>query len=188
MPAAKSTPSITLDVPAAAVRAELEKILSAQAFSNSGRQSRFLRFVVEQALDGRGPQLKEYLIGVDVYDRGEGYDPRVDTIVRVEASRLRSRLAEYYKTEGHADPIRIGLPRGSYVPTFETIVAPAAPPALGRKPLILASAAVLVLLGLGIWWARRSRAVEPAPGRRPSRCCLLPTSARRRTRSISATA
>ena len=127
MPSAEPTPPNAAGVSAAAVRAELDKILSAQAFANSGRQSRFLRFVVEQTLDGRGPQLKEYPIGVEVYDRGEGYDPRVDTIVRVEASRLRSRLAEYYKTEGLADPLRIDLPRGSYVPSFTPIVAPAAP-------------------------------------------------------------
>jgi len=148
----------------------LDKILAAQTFANSGRQSRFLRFVVEQTLDGRGPQLKEYLIGVEVYDRGEGYDPRVDTIVRVEASRLRSRLADYYKTEGQGDPVRIDLPRGSYVPSFESTGADGCAaacevrPTLRRKPLVLSVSAVLVLLGVGIWLARRARPAEPAPG------------------------
>jgi serine/threonine-protein kinase len=147
------------------VRAELEKILGSQNFANSGRQSRFLRFVVEQALDGLGPQLKEYLIGVEVYDRGEGYDPRVDTIVRVEASRLRSRLADYYKSEGQTDPIRVELPRGSYVPTFEATgatgaIADTSRPTLSRKPLLAAAAAVVILLAAGVWLARRARPAD----------------------------
>jgi adenylate cyclase len=165
VPAAKPLPTSIPEIPAAAIRAELDKVLAAQSFANSGRQSRFLRFVVEQALEGRGPHLKEYLIGVEVYDRGEGYDPRVDTIVRVEASRLRSRLADYYKSEGQGDPVRIELPRGSYVPAFETIAA--APvetrPALQRKPLLLSAAAVLVLLAAGIWLARRTRPNSVVP-------------------------
>ncbi|MCC6860293.1 MAG: hypothetical protein IT158_17120 [Bryobacterales bacterium] len=80
--------------------------------------SRFLRFVVEQALAGRGSELKEYLVGVEVFDRGEGYDPRVDPIVRVEARRLRSKLSAYYESEGAADPVRIDLPTGRYCPRF----------------------------------------------------------------------
>jgi TolB-like protein/Tfp pilus assembly protein PilF len=153
------------DIPTPAVRAELEKILAARAFANSGRQSRFLRFVVEQALEGRGPQLKEYLIGVEVYDRGDGYDPRVDTIVRVEASRLRSRLAEYYKNEGRADPLRIDLPRGTYIPSFEQIAAPP-PPSADRRNLLAGAAAALLVVGIAIAWAMHNRptpAVSPAP-------------------------
>jgi serine/threonine-protein kinase len=164
VPAAKPLPSSVPDVPAADVRAELDKILAAQSFANSGRQSRFLRFVVEQTIEGRGPQLKEYLIGVEVYDRGEGYDPRVDTIVRVEASRLRSRLAEYYKTEGQGDCGRIDLPRGSYVPAFETSCVFKAPASLRRRPLARAGVAVVVLLALGIWLSRRIHPAEASLG------------------------
>jgi hypothetical protein len=79
---------------------------------------RFLHFTVEQELKGEGDKLKEYQIGVEVFDRKESYDPRIDPIVRVEASRLRSKLKEYYSNEGREDPVLIEFPKGSYVPVF----------------------------------------------------------------------
>ena len=100
------------------VRAALGRILASPLFSGAERLSRFLRFAVEQVLDGHGDRLKEYVLGVEVFDRDERYDPRLDSIVRVEARRLRSKLAEYYASEGAADPIVIELPKGSYVPRF----------------------------------------------------------------------
>jgi hypothetical protein len=78
-----------------------------------------LRFIVEQALLGN--QLKETLLGVEVFGRIPSYDPRLDGVVRVEAVKLRSRLKEYYETEGAADPIRIDLPKGGYLPSFATV-------------------------------------------------------------------
>ncbi len=81
--------------------------------------SRLLRYVVEKTLAGEADQLKEYAVGVEVFDRDDKYDPRLDSIVRVEAGRLRSRLDEYYNGEGAASPIRINLPRGGYVAQFE---------------------------------------------------------------------
>src|SRR5690242_20370083 len=92
--------------------------------------SRFLRFTVEQALSGHAADLKEYLIGVEVFDRKSEYDSRVDPIVRVEARRLRSKLRKYYESEGRDDAIRIEFPTGSYVPQFkgpQSESAPAAP-------------------------------------------------------------
>ena len=74
----------------AAVRAPLERVLASPLFSASERLSRFLRFAVEQVLEGHGDRLKEYVLGVEVFDRDERYDPRLDSIVRVEARRLRS--------------------------------------------------------------------------------------------------
>src|SRR5215510_7133587 len=82
---------------AEAVQAELEKIVASQTFANSERMTRFLRFTVEQTLQGRGDQIKEYLLGLEVFDRNQSYDPRIDPIVRVEAGRLRSKLSEYYE-------------------------------------------------------------------------------------------
>ncbi|MCC6362959.1 MAG: hypothetical protein IT165_05510 [Bryobacterales bacterium] len=79
---------------------------------------RFLRFTVEQAIEGRAGELKEYLIGIEVFDRKATYDPRVDPIVRVEARRLRAKLQQYYRSAGGEDPIRIEFPTGSYVPQF----------------------------------------------------------------------
>src|SRR4030095_1222453 len=94
----------------AAVRGQLEKVLLSAAFARAERMSRFLRFIVEETLQGRGCQLKEYLIGVEGFDRQESYDPRTDPVVRGEARRLRSKLMEYYEQEGRKDQIRIHLP------------------------------------------------------------------------------
>ena len=80
--------------------------------------SRFLQFVVDEALKGDADRLKEYVIGVEVFDRDEQYDPRVDSIVRVEAGRLRIKIQEYYNGPGDEDVIIIQLPKGSYSPKF----------------------------------------------------------------------
>jgi tetratricopeptide (TPR) repeat protein len=106
-------------VPAAEIRSQLDLILRSRAFIQSHRIRRFLQFVVEESLLGQPHRLKEYLIGLEVFDRREAFDPRVDSIVRVEARRLRYKLEEYYRTEGREDAIRIVLRKGSYVPIFE---------------------------------------------------------------------
>ena len=100
------------------VRAALERVLAAPEFVNATRLSRFLRFAAEKALAGAGAELKEYLLGVEVFDRGQDFDPRLDPIVRVEAGRLRGKLQEYYEGGGQSDPVRIVFRKGSYAPTF----------------------------------------------------------------------
>ena len=103
----------------AEIRAELDRILRSRVFIHSRRIRRFLQFVVEECLLQKHHRLKEYLIGIEVFNRQEAFDPRVDSIVRVEARRLRSKLDEYYTSEGRDATIRIQLRKGSYVPTFE---------------------------------------------------------------------
>ena len=116
--------------PAADVRVQLDRILASPGFVNADRLSRFLRFVVERTLAGEGDQLKEYLLGTEVFDRSADYDPRLDSIVRVEARRLRAKLAEYYAGPGQGDPIVIGVDKGSYVARFDAAPSAAtAPPA-----------------------------------------------------------
>jgi adenylate cyclase len=100
------------------VRAQLERVLASEGFAGSGRLSRLLRYLVERTLAGEAEALKEYAVGSDVFDRGADYDPRLDSIVRVEARRLRAKLDEYYRGPGVNDPITIEVPRGSYVPVF----------------------------------------------------------------------
>lgn len=100
------------------VRAELEKILASSTFVRSQRISRFLRYTVEQTLAGQGDSLKEYLIATEVYDKPETMDPRFDPIVRVEAGRLRSKLREYYETDGREDEVIISFRKRSYAPAF----------------------------------------------------------------------
>jgi TolB-like protein len=105
-------------IPVEAITAELDRILTSKGFANAGRLSRLLRYVVERTLAGEADQLKEYAVGVEVFDRDDKYDPRLDSIVRVEAGRLRSRLDEYYNSEGAQDEVRIVLPRGGYSAQF----------------------------------------------------------------------
>ncbi len=102
----------------AEVSASLDRILESDGFRNSERLRRFLRLTVEATLAGQGTQLKEYSLGRDAFDRGPDYDPRTDSIVRVEAQRLRRKLKEYYEGAGSFDPVRIELHSGSYVPEF----------------------------------------------------------------------
>lgn len=108
------------------VLAEVERIVSSREFARSERLSRFLRFTVKHALAGQQDQLKESVIGLEVFDRKAAYDPRLDPIVRVEARRLRAKLEKYYAEEGRADSIRIDFPTGSYVPVFRPAAAQAA--------------------------------------------------------------
>jgi hypothetical protein len=103
-------------IPADAIEAQLCKILASRMFNKADRASRFLRFVVRHSLEGKASELKEYVVGVEVLGRTPDFDPRVDTIVRAEAKRLRSRLDEYYASVGKHDSIRISIPKGTYVP------------------------------------------------------------------------
>lgn len=98
------------------VREQLERILDFKAFAHADRQSNFLRYIVEKLLAGKDTDLNQFSIGIDVFDRGQDFDPATDAIVRVEAGRLRSRIADYYATNGKNDPILIELPKGGYVP------------------------------------------------------------------------
>jgi serine/threonine-protein kinase len=102
----------------AEVRDHLAKLLNSSAFRNAERLSRFLAWTVERSLEGRVEELKEYALGVAVFDRKETFDSRLDPIVRVEAGRLRLRLRDYYEHEGKSDALRIDLPKGGYVPRF----------------------------------------------------------------------
>src|SRR5215469_12310518 len=100
------------------IRAALDRLLASSLFAASIRSSRFLRFVVESSLAGRQDSLKEYVLGVEVFDRGPTFDPLHDTIVRVEAVKLRKRLQAYHRGPGRNEPIVIEVPKGGYVPHF----------------------------------------------------------------------
>lgn len=97
------------------IRAQLARILESPLFAQAARQRRFLEYLVSQTLEGHTERLKGYTLGLEVFDRPPHFDPTVDSVVRVEAGRLRARLREYYATEGVEDPIRLELPKGSYV-------------------------------------------------------------------------
>ena len=98
--------------------AELEKVLQGKTLQGSENLRAFLRFVTIQAIENQERQLKEYIIATEVFGRGSQYDPRIDSVVRVQAGRLRVKLQEYYATEGKNDNLVIELPKGHYTPIF----------------------------------------------------------------------
>jgi hypothetical protein len=99
-------------------REELRRVLESKYFANSPKKTRFLEFVSEQAFLGNGEKLNEYLIGVEVYERGVDFNPQRDPIVRVQAHEIRRLLIKYYDEDGRGGLIRLDLPSGHYVPVF----------------------------------------------------------------------
>ncbi len=110
--------------------------MESRYFTNSPKKTRFLEFVSDQAFQGNGDKLNEYLIGVEVYDRGVDFNPQKDPIVRVQAHEIRRLLKKYYEDEGKASVVRIDLPAGHYVPVFSRILEAESP-----EPSIAAPAA-----------------------------------------------
>ena len=106
------------------VQRQLDKILDSNEFAGTTRSKRFLSYLVEQSITGQSQTLKGYTIGVDVFDRAEGFDPTLDPIVRVQAGHLRKRMDRYYAEEGKDDEIRILIPKGSYAPIYEITQRP----------------------------------------------------------------
>lgn len=100
------------------IRLALDAILASEPFAASERHRDFLRFLVEETLAGRGDRLKGYTVAIEVFGKDPDFDAQNDSLVRVEAGRLRKRLSDYYRTAGRDDPLRIELKRGSYAPEF----------------------------------------------------------------------
>jgi hypothetical protein len=138
-------------------RRQLERILESPAFTRNERMTRFLRFVVERHLDRRDDELKESVIGVEVFGRRPDYNPKQDAIVRTEASRLRLRLGEYYNSEGKTDTVVIELPKGGYVPVIRPVEDPAKESAaepvrpVRRRWVALAAVCALVAVAAASW-------------------------------------
>jgi serine/threonine-protein kinase len=145
------------------VREHLEKVLASSSFGGAPRVQQFLRFVVEETLEGRVGDLKESVVAVNVFGRRSDFDSHSDSVVRVQASHLRRRLREYYRTEGLHDAMVIELPSGAYVPAFRPAEGLPAAVARRRTPrwllpaagLVVISAAAIALWTSG-WLARNS--------------------------------
>jgi hypothetical protein len=103
----------------ARIQVQLDRVLANVHFSNSKRFPSFLRFIVQEELEGRGDQLKERSLGIEVFGRDAGYDTTADPIVRVTAAEIRKRIAQYYQESANPNELRISLPAGSYVPHFD---------------------------------------------------------------------
>jgi TolB-like protein/Flp pilus assembly protein TadD len=149
----------TGEIPAEVVEKHLERVLASPGFARNERLSRFLRFIAQEELYGRGSELKESLIGVEVFGRKPGFDPKLDSTVRSEAARLRARLAEYYDDEGKGDTLVIELPKGGYIPRFRPNGPDLAkadggqpkPPQSWKKALATGLALAVASIGFWLW-------------------------------------
>ncbi|RWF00489.1 hypothetical protein [Mesorhizobium sp.] len=104
---------------APAVRETLERLLASETFGRSERARKLLRYLVEREQAGEAHKLKGFSIAMDVFGKDGDFDPSTDAVVRVQAGRLRELLQHYFANEGVAEPIRIAIPRGGYVPSYE---------------------------------------------------------------------
>ena len=150
------------------IREQLARVLASHEFRSSKRSQEFLRYVIENTLQGHADLLKERTIGIEVFGRSTSYDPSDDATVRVKAGEVRKRLGIYYSGEGARDPVRIELPSGTYVPEFRAVAdgAPTMPPApppespatgppvFTARRAALAAAAVAALAAV-LWFGTR---------------------------------
>lgn len=113
---------------------ELAQVNSSAGFASSVRHRKFLTFVVEETLAGRASRIKAYTIATAAFGRSDDFDPQQDSIVRIEAGRLRRALEHYYLTAGATDRVRIVIPKGTYVPHFERVEGGSIEPALAPPP------------------------------------------------------
>ncbi len=118
------------------ILSQVERITKSGVFIGSPRLCRFLAWTVQETLQNGGENIKQYVVGREVFDRNEDFDPRVDSIVRTEAQRLRRKLREYYDSAGRSDPVEISFVPGSYVARFKTC-GEAQPPHLKQAIAVL---------------------------------------------------
>ena len=142
-----------------AIRHQLDRILNSGPFHQSQRRQRFLEYLVNETLAGRGERLKGYNIALEVFDRPETFDPTTDPLVRIEAARLREKLHEYYDTDGQGDPVRIDLPKGTYAPLIEfrgdEQQLKSVPKPRMQWQIIVPALALILVLGIAGAWVTR---------------------------------
>jgi len=154
----------------AEIRLYVRHLLETPAFASSTRRSQLLAYLCEEALSGRGDRISEYALAFDVFDKPASFDPRVESTVRAELTRVRQKLKEHYEGDGREDPIIVELPLRCYIPTFtfrtqtkDLRIAPE-PPAKQRRFIVAAAAlsacAMLAAIALLVLWPW---ALDPPP-------------------------
>ena len=138
-------------------RAQIQRIGESDLFRSSEIQRRLFKYLAEKSLAGEADQLKEYTVGLDALGKPESYDPQQDSTVRIQSSRLRQKIIEYYQTAGQTDSVLIDFPRGHFKLFFTSRERPAADPferaaVRWRRLSLAAIAACVVAIALGIYW------------------------------------
>lgn len=156
-------------LPTEPVSAAVERIASSATFSRAPRAADLLRGVTRMTIAGRESEIKEYTLAAELFGKAD-YDPKVDSVVRVEASRLRSLLAKYYESEGSTDPVRIEIPKGSYALRITLVPVSTPPEVAAAQPAnrrwiaaVVLVAAVVAATGFWRWREGRPPRVAPRP-------------------------
>jgi hypothetical protein len=165
------------------LQTQTQRILQSKAFRTSEVQRNLLSYLAEKSIAGTSDNLKEYIVGLDVFGKPASYDPRQESTVRMHVGRLRQKLAEYYRTEGIDDPVVVDLPKGGFKITFERRVVAVVPDAPLPEPPVavksnyrleigLGSALLLAILcagyfGVKLWRVERTSSTALAPGWTP---------------------
>jgi hypothetical protein len=128
----------------------VNKLCASEYFANAPQLQHFLKYVITQTLEGKADRLKAYSIGVEALGRSSEFDPDKDSIVRVEAVRLRRALQAYYDFDGKSDAVQICLPTGHYVPVFDirasSVCTNLASQLRNIAPIALSSAALFIAI------------------------------------------
>jgi hypothetical protein len=147
-----------------AVREQIDRLLQSKTFQNSEVHRRLLQYLADRTLAGDADRLKEYTVGLEAFAKPPTYDPKHDSIVRLQMGRLRQKLAVYYQSEANNDPVLVSLPKGAFKLVFESHEAPPsveAEVARSRKRLILLG----TLLAAALVWAAVATILAVRAGR-----------------------
>lgn len=141
------------EIPSEQITQQLERICASRHFRQAHSLEKFLRFAVSKMLAGATEELKEYSLGVEVFQRGKQFDPRTDAVVRVQATHLRKKLASYYQEEGAADELLLDFPKGSYVPVFSR---------RAEEPILTGSKSLMAVAPNSPDWTDEPKQVDPS--------------------------
>ena len=136
-----------MDLDVDAIRAQVDRLVQSKTFETSEVHRRLLQYLAERAISGEADRLKEYIVGLEAFGKPPSYDPRHDSIVRLQVGRLRQKLSSYYQTEAAGDPVLISLPKGAFKLNFERapVERKARPPRDPRRTMMLLGAALVIV-------------------------------------------
>jgi hypothetical protein len=157
----------TVGVDSVLARAQIDRLIASKTFEGSDVHRRLLHYLAEKSLAGEADRLKEYTIGIEAFGKPESYDPKQDSIVRLQVGRLRQKLAVYYQTEAAGDMVLVSVPKGAYKLNFEPVTAienpePVADPRRWTRRLVIALVLTTVWATVATaFFVRARRQAEP---------------------------